>query len=95
MLSVRVGEQVFWSQIVPINAYGIGRAVFPAGTPLPTTANLCAHTPWPIAQQRHRPAFAKPGENVVCDDGFSRYVREGNGKTPDKAYGVVAIKSRG
>lgn len=70
-LSLRSGDQVFWSQQVNLED-GYARAEIPAGTRLPIDAALCVQTQRRIVHNR-RPNFARDGQHFSCSSGASIY----------------------
>ena len=71
-LTLRAGDQVFWTQEVDLEN-GYARAEIPARTRLPVDAALCVEISRRIAHQRVRPNFARDGQNVMCTSGSSVY----------------------
>jgi hypothetical protein len=71
-LTLRAGDQVFWTQEVTLEN-GYARAEVPIGTRLPVDAALCVETPRRIAHQRVRPDFARDGQHIMCTSGSSIY----------------------
>lgn len=96
-LFIQNGSTVLWEQQVRLEN-GIAKVALPAGTNLQLSAGLCVETSWPIAHQRVRPHWARPGQHVMCteDGALFRYIfTEGRGRTVGDAYGVVLVRSRG
>lgn len=69
-----------------------GFKYFPVNRSQVTSSTLlCVKTPWSIiAHQR-----VAAGENIMCEAGVNAYFAQGNGRTAEDAWGVIAIAPAG
>lgn len=96
-LVIRVGPRVIWSQEVSM-VKGVVKTPLPVGTPIPVNAALCMETSWkrPYGVIPPRENISPDRADAVCTKNQVLYdwVNEGRGRTPEDAYGTIAIRSR-